>query len=119
MKAIIIWFSFVLALFHPTYSNALETAPAYNPEFIQPSALHPSYNSQNKDLYGDYQIIEEDEEDVSISSKKKALAKKIISTNDSFITPVFSDNCFKRICFSKHLFYTRPPSVISLRVLRL
>lgn len=119
MKAIIIWFSFVLALFHPTYSNALETAPAYNPEFIQQNALHFSYNSQNKDIYGDYQIIEEDEEDLSISSKKKVFAKKLISTGDSFITSIFSNNFFKRTYFSKYSFYTRPPTFISLRVLRL
>lgn len=119
MKAIMIWFSLVLVLFHPTRSNALEHAPAYHPEFIQQNALHFSYNSQNKDIYGDYQIIEEDEEDLSISSKKKVLAKKIISTNASFITSIFFDDFFKKIRSSKHLFYTRPPTFISLRVLRL
>ena len=117
MKAIMIWFSLVLVLFHPTRSNALEHAPAYHPEFIQQNALHFSYNSQNTDIYGDYQIIEE--EDVSISSKKKVFAKKLISTGDSFITSIFSNNFFKRTYFSKYSFYTRPPTFISLRVLRL
>ncbi|HET7818113.1 MAG TPA: hypothetical protein VFL70_02280 [Bacteroidia bacterium] len=117
MKAIIIWFTFLWMLFHPTHSPALETSPTYNSELIKQKSLYFSSNSQNTDIYGDYQIIEE--EDVSISSKKKVFAKKLISTGDSFITSIFSNNFFKRTYFSKYSFYTRPPTFISLRVLRL
>ncbi len=121
MKAIIFCLSFVLALFHPTYSSALESRYANNFEIVQQKSICLFPDLQSEDQYFDIDLLEDEDNDevnsspnLKFSSKKKSFTTTNFSI-DNDCTIVF----FKRIWSNRYFFQLHPAYFISLRVLRL
>ena len=118
MRAIIICFNFVLALFHSAYSITPEVTPASNFEAIQHQSFLFSQDSSGENLYFNIVLVDENNEEVSCSIKNKFSTKKNTFTHTSLLAYIFSGNSFKKNC-SARFFNFSQPSLISFRVLRL
>ena len=120
MKAIIFYFSLVLAIFHPAFSKALEPNHAHNFELVQKKSPCLCLNSQSDNPYFDIDLLEdEDNDDINSSTWKKFLSKKSASTLNAIVEKKYTDNHFSKPGYNRYIFYLPPSHFISLRVFRL
>ena len=118
MRAIIICFNFVLALFHSAYSTTPEVINASNFEAVQHQSFLFSQDPSGENLYFNIALVDENNEEVSCSTKNKFSTKKNKFIHTSLFAYIFSENSFKKNR-SARFFNFSQPSLISLRVLRL
>ena len=110
----------MLAVFHPTFSKALEPNHAHNFEVVRQKSSCLFLNTQSEDRYFDIDLLgDEENDDVSTSGWKKFLSKKRESAFNAIAEKKYTDNYFNKIGSNRYIFYQPPSHFISLRVFRL